>query len=217
VRGHSPTALSHVMLNQWEVAPAEREGGELPWLFTDASGRLAGYTIVDATSPVHGNRIVAEGHRQWSGREEKWHIFLKEMSAVLFGLQHLAATVVSTALRVVLVTDNSAVRCALENWMTGTGVARNLLTSIRDFVEARNWELEAVGVPSADNPADDPSRGRHSTDERVGLGVTAVQKFRQGQRSANAPDFWGGGGGKRTRHDPMREEQEDEGYDEPVE
>jgi len=116
---------------------------------TDASSTGEGLIGYDEK----GRRI--EMTRQvYVGRQKTWHIFMKELSAALHGVQWCMNRPEWGERRFRLVTDNSGVAFVLRHTFCTNPTADEMLAPYRAMLK----DIEISLVISEDNPADVPSR-----------------------------------------------------------
>ena len=116
-------------------------------LFTDASDDMGGLCIM-------GDYYPAVCMRQWKWEDPGYHINRKELAAVLQALEILDPSDVSLPIGI----DNMVVVAILQASYSRSTDLCGTLKKIVDFCEARNISLLPYWVPTAQNPADYPSR-----------------------------------------------------------
>jgi hypothetical protein len=123
---------------------------------TDASDTGYGYMIYEL-SP-EGLRLLHPEETyvfQWNEEMRTKHIFEKELTAAVRGLETIRSTYARTDSRCLLVVDNSAACFVLRNGFSNHKGAMLLLERYSHCLS----DVEVLLVISGDNPADCPSRG----------------------------------------------------------
>ena len=90
------------------------------------------------------------------------HINVLEMKATLMALQHVTS-VVSEPIHVVCYTDNQVSERILAKGRTASIAISAVLKQVKEVVRASHLHLAVAWIPSAQNPADAPSRGQPMT------------------------------------------------------
>jgi hypothetical protein len=146
--------LSHVAMQDlkfWVTLPPEHVGAPI-WkppatmrVFTDSSSYAYGAVLPD------GSMLS----RAWVGAELNWHINIQELVAVHRVLS--ACPDVHNCVVEVCV-DNKCVLHWLSSWRARNSVAQQWLRRLVQLCTDRGCVIQPLWVPSADNPADAPSR-----------------------------------------------------------
>ena len=151
---------SRVNWKQWvsELLRIDTVQHPCPWripnrvLFTDASSGT-GWGLVH----VAGDQVYVEG-RPWtsSGPDRQREICLLELTAILYGLQRCRRGEC-----IILRTDNEAAFYLLKKKLAIEYKINQVLTKIDEVISFRCLHVKVAHIPSASNPADQPSRGKY--------------------------------------------------------
>ncbi|GLB43056.1 hypothetical protein LshimejAT787_1205050 [Lyophyllum shimeji] len=122
---------------------------ETPEIFVDASGWGVGFML-------NGRWVAWKLKPGWKGegRDNNW----AEMVAVELGL-HVAVAAGVHSQTIVMRSDNWGVVRSLLKGKSRHATQREILKKVIAFTQSYNIDLIPVWVPTADNPADQPSRG----------------------------------------------------------
>jgi hypothetical protein len=184
--------VHEAITNAWTIPPAgDWRNSPHTWLFTDASDKKFG--VVVAQNPD----LFSEHSGLWDKERAQWHIFLKELAAVVEGLRYLESKNIGTPARISLVVDNSAAAFCIRNWISTNKVAIGMLQDIHERLTNNGWFMETILVPSEHNAADDPSRFKAVTSARVRQGIAAAEEINEGRSRRSQRTY---SGHKRIRH-----------------
>jgi len=155
-----------------DIAETLQERRWRPWyipkfdtfhLYTDASSILLGGVIRGS----HG-KDIHDDILDFTRRSSQFHINLRELDAVIYGLQ-LLETVAPVNVDVLLYVDSKSCVCwtetAQRGWITRTKaqnktLIKNRVDIIREILRVKNWRLKVNWLPSQQNPADKMTRVR---------------------------------------------------------
>ncbi len=130
---------------------------------SDASSKGWGYVVYKDGEAVANESGIGSG--VWT-REQNYHIFVLEFLAAKKTIEHiLSGNVSEEQLEIVIGIDNTAVAHVLRNRYTANTFIQNDLAELMMKIRDANCILRVVNLRSADNVADDPSRGRRASNE----------------------------------------------------
>ena len=151
-------------------------------VFTDASDSGMGAVYCTEDGSLEAEEPIARGGFTTGFRS--CHIFLKEMAAAVWGVSNGMERRGWRNVCVRLVVDNSAVAFGLRSLHSSNDTARSWMKTLHGRMQAAGCILEICQVLSADNPADEPSRGKPVCHDRLKKGWAAVCNYLAGRLSS---------------------------------
>jgi hypothetical protein len=149
-------------------------------IFTDASDTRLGAVICDGAGSV-----LEVLSRRVPGSMMGLHIYLKEMKAATMFTMRMIRNLTKDNSQILLVVDNAAACFALSAFHSSNSISRAWLRTLHRSLKKHDLSFDCMLVVSADNPADDPSRGAGRLDNaRFDRGWAAVRKYLAGLRAA---------------------------------
>jgi hypothetical protein len=172
--------LSSAITNQWNnvsTVPSTEA-----FMFTDAASRgQMGYVVLNA----RGEPLAVEAIAYPPGMQEA-HIFLQEMHAAVHSIKACVRRFGWHGTRIHVGVDNSAVAFALRHMYSSNRRATAELCDLLTALRTSECTIDVILVVSADNPADDPSRGaQHLDPSRLERGWLALQNGIAGRPTAS--------------------------------
>ena len=143
------TEVLRLAQTEHRIAPETLPHADLD-LYTDSADAMGGLYV---GGPLYDS---ASNMAQWAWDEPDAHINVKEMSAILLGVQHLQLSDVTVRVH----TESSVCHRILNKRYTRSRRLQPLLGSILQFCEHSSIQLQVHWVPTGLNPADLPSRQR---------------------------------------------------------
>ena len=143
--------LSVAAINDWKTISTPETNRDL-FVATDSSDSMwgaIGWNIDNQT-------IFVQHSQTWPEKIEKEHIFLKELLAATICIERLCR--LHPRSRVHVLTDNTACAAVLRRLASSSKAGSDMARRVDNALRENGCAISVIVVPSAQNPADEPSR-----------------------------------------------------------
>lgn len=159
--------LSVAEMNEWRTLRPE---GSLQNVFaaTDSSDNMWGALGWDSDGKIFP---IADS-RPWPENLVGEHIFIKELLAATITIEKICST--RRRCRIYIITDNTAAAAVLRRLASSSHAGNELASRVDKALTDSECSLNVIIVPSAVNPADEPSRGKKLSKKKMRFIKTKV-------------------------------------------
>ena len=176
-----------ILKNHWCSPQSFESSDRTETVFSDASDTGMGAVYCDHLGNLATSRAVIRG--AFIGGLEHSHIYLKELAAARWALEHGISHRAWTRVHIRLVVDNSAVAFGLRAMYSANDIANAWMRGLHTRLQNANCSLEVCQVLSQDNPADEPSRNKSFSHARLRQGWIAMSNFMAGKLSSEGEKY----------------------------
>lgn len=177
-----------VLANSPMSLPAEVPPVQTVLAASDSSDNAYGFIVFSNKECTEVHTVVS---KKWNTRIRRGHIYTKEFLAATLCIEKICKDC-SVPTKIRLGVDNTAVVGAIQRMYSSTKVGKEMLLRIRKVVHDKGHSLEVIHILGEDNPADEPSRLKPLSLEKMAnfgrLLVLATDGLHHLRRSSRRPN-----------------------------